>query len=75
MSGAATLGAEIAAARLLAPAFGSSTVIWANTIAIVLVAMAIGAAWGGRLADAGPTQARLAALLLGGAGLMALTRC
>ncbi len=36
-SGLSTLGAEIATARLLAPAFGSSTVIWANTIAIVLV--------------------------------------
>jgi precorrin-6B methylase 2 len=72
-SGLASLGAEIAAARLLAPAFGSSTVIWANTIAIVLVALAIGAWFGGRLADAGPRPARMHQLLLGGAGLLALT--
>ena len=35
-------GAEIAAARLVAPAFGASTVVWANTIAVVLVALASG---------------------------------
>jgi spermidine synthase len=49
--GAASLGAEISAARLLAPYFGASTVIWANTIATVLVALSVGYAIGGRLAD------------------------
>jgi hypothetical protein len=72
-SGMATLGSEIATARLLAPAFGSSTVIWANTIAIVLVALALGSWVGGRLADAGPRPQRMYGLLLGGAGLLALT--
>src|SRR3954452_15517813 len=47
----ASLGAEIAAARLLAPWFGASTIIWANTIATVLVALSIGYALGGNLAD------------------------
>jgi spermidine synthase len=73
VSGLASLGAEIATARLLAPAFGSSTVIWANTIAIVLVALACGAWFGGRMADAGPRPQRMFALLLGGAALLALT--
>ena len=72
-SGMSTLGAEIATARLLAPAFGSSTVIWANTIAIVLVALAIGAWLGGRLADRGPSPRKMYLLLLGGSGLLALT--
>jgi spermidine synthase len=49
--GAASLGAEISAARLLAPYFGASTIIWANTIATVLVALSAGYAIGGRLAD------------------------
>jgi MFS family permease len=49
--GAASLGAEISAARLLAPYFGASTIIWANTIATVLVALSVGYAIGGRLAD------------------------
>ncbi len=49
--GASSLGAEIAAARLLAPYFGASTIIWANTIATVLVALSVGYALGGRIAD------------------------
>ncbi len=49
--GAASLGAEISAARLLAPYFGASTIIWANTIATVLVALSVGYAVGGSLAD------------------------
>ena len=52
--GASSLGAEIAAARLLAPWFGASTIVWANTIAIVLVALSIGYAIGGRMADRDP---------------------
>lgn len=49
--GMSTLGSEIAAARLLAPYFGESTIVWANTIGIVLVSLAIGYWLGGILAD------------------------
>src|ERR1700716_4171654 len=52
--GAASLGSEIALARLVAPYFGASTIVWANTIAIVLVALSFGYWWGGRLADRPP---------------------
>lgn len=62
--GMATLGAEIAAARLLAPWFGASTIVWANTIAIVLVALAIGYAIGGRYADRHPHLDGLLRLVL-----------
>ncbi len=54
--GLSILGAEIAAARLLAPYFGASTIVWANTIGIVLVALSIGYWYGGRLADRNPTR-------------------
>src|SRR5436189_129546 len=52
--GSASLGAEIAAARLLAPYFGASTIVWANTIATVLVALAVGYWIGGKMADRRP---------------------
>ena len=70
--GAASLGAEIAAARLLAPWFGASTIIWANTIATVLVALSAGYWVGGRLADRDPTLAGLCRVVLGAAALLAL---
>ena len=47
--GISTLGAEIAAARLLAPFFGASTIVWANTIGVVLVALSVGYWYGGTL--------------------------
>jgi spermidine synthase len=62
--GSASLGSEIAAARLLAPYFGASTVVWANTIATVLVALSIGYWVGGRLADRHPLHRHMCALVL-----------
>jgi len=70
--GAASLGAEIAAARLLAPWFGASTIVWANTIATVLVALSVGYWYGGRLADRDPTVHGMARIVLIAAGLLAL---
>jgi MFS family permease len=72
VAGISTLGAEIAAARLVAPAFGASTVVWANTIAVVLVALAGGYWIGGRLADRHPHRRGLASAALLGAALVAL---
>ena len=62
--GLSILGAEIAAARLLAPYFGASTIVWANTIGIVLVALSVGYWYGGRLADRNPTRAGLYRIVL-----------
>lgn len=70
--GAGSLGAEIAAARLLAPWFGASTIVWANTIAVVLVALSVGYALGGRFADRAPYPAGLARLVLLAAVLLAV---
>jgi spermidine synthase len=70
--GTASLGAEIAAARLLAPWFGDSTIVWANTIATVLVALSIGYWLGGRLADVHATRSGLGKLVLLAAVLIAI---
>ena len=70
--GVSTLGAEIAAARLMAPYFGASTIVWANTIGTVLVALSIGYWLGGRLADRRPHMEGLARWVLGASVLLAL---
>jgi spermidine synthase len=70
--GAGALGAEIAAARLMAPWFGASTIVWANTIAIVLVSLSAGYALGGRLADRDPRPEGLARIVLAASVLLAI---
>jgi spermidine synthase len=56
----------------MAPFFGASTIVWANTIAIVLVALSIGYWFGGRMADRRPTLPALCATVLAASVLMAL---
>jgi spermidine synthase len=52
--GFASIGVELAASRLLAPFFGSSTFIWASLIGLTLAFLALGYFLGGRLADRRP---------------------
>ena len=70
--GTGTLGAEIAAARLMAPFFGASTIVWANTIGVVLVALSIGYWFGGRLADRHPHVRGMSIVALIAAVLLAI---
>jgi spermidine synthase len=70
--GAASLGAEIAVARLIAPFFGASTIVWANTIGVVLVALSVGYWLGGRLGDRHPEVRGLCLVVMGAAILLAV---
>ena len=73
LAGTGTLATEIAASRLLAPAFGSSTVVWANLISVVQAALAVGYWLGGKLADRRPEPRLLGRLVLLAALLVAAT--
>jgi spermidine synthase len=71
-AGIGALATEITASRLLAPYFGSSTIVWANLIGIVLAALAVGYWLGGRIADRRPEPHLLGLIVLGGAVFVAL---
>src|SRR5215470_18445759 len=71
-AGIGALATEITASRLLAPYFGSSTVVWANLIGIVLAALAVGYWLGGRIADRRPETKLLGWIVLGAALFVAV---
>ena len=70
-AGIGTLATEICASRLLAPYYGSSTIVWANLIGLVLASLAVGYWLGGRLADRRPSPRLLGAIVLAAALLVA----
>ena len=58
-SGMSVLAVEITASRLLAPFFGTSTIIWAVVIGLTLLCLSVGYGIGGVVADRRPRESTL----------------
>ena len=63
-AGMAVMAVELGASRLLAPYFSSSQIVWTIIIGTIMIAMALGNMWGGRMADKDPNPDRLYLRLL-----------
>ena len=63
-SGMSVMAVELGASRLMAPYFSSSQIVWTVIIGVIMIAMALGNVWGGRLADKNPSPDKLYGRLL-----------
>jgi spermidine synthase len=72
-AGIASLATEMAASRLVAPYFGSSNVVWANVIGLMLAFLSLGYWLGGKAADRRPQPRVLAGVLVTAGALLAAT--
>ena len=58
-AGMSVMAVELGASRLLAPYFSSSQIVWTIIIGTIMIAMALGNVYGGRMADKDPNPDKL----------------
>ncbi len=63
-AGMSVMAVELGASRLLAPYFSSSQIVWTIIIGTIMIAMALGNIYGGRIADKNPNPDRLYARII-----------
>jgi len=71
-AGITALAVEISASRLLGNIFGTSNLVWASIIGLILIYLAIGYFIGGRWADRSPQPRTMYTILIWGAFLVGI---